>query len=130
MSEIADRVTLGEIMEQAQVFASAWSLLGSRFDDGSKLRLSQDEKDNLEVMVGMLVNEAILSDRERCAKIPEGWVLVPVEPTREMWAAMGNTLFYGYRNRHHDKVAGDLYRAAIAAAPSHSKASPLRMPSR
>jgi hypothetical protein len=47
----------------------------------------------------------------------EGWKLVPVEPTREMWAAMADSL-YGYKNRHHDKVAGDLYRAMLAAAPT------------
>lgn len=46
----------------------------------------------------------------------EGWRLVPIEPTREMWAAMADSL-YGYKNRHHDKVAGDLYRAMLAAAP-------------
>lgn len=50
-------------------------------------------------------------------KPPEGWKLVPVEPTREMWAAMADTL-YGYKNRHHDKVAGDLYHAMLAAAPA------------
>ncbi len=47
----------------------------------------------------------------------DGWVMVPVEPTREMWAAMADTL-YGYKNRHHDKVAGDLYRAMLSARPT------------
>lgn len=47
--------------------------------------------------------------------VPEGYALVPIEPTREMWAAMADTL-YGYKNRHHDKVAGDLYKAMLAAA--------------
>lgn len=67
-AEIPDPITIDEVMEQAQVFASAWSLLGSRFDDGSKLRLSQDEKDSLEVMVGMLVEQAILAERQRCMR--------------------------------------------------------------
>lgn len=49
--------------------------------------------------------------------IAAGYAVVPIEPTREMWAAMADTL-YGYKNRHHDKVAGDLYRAMLAAAPS------------
>jgi hypothetical protein len=58
----------------------------------------------------------------------EGWVMVPVEPTREMWAAMADTL-YGYKNRHHDKVAGDLYRAAVSArhaSPSKSELAEAR----
>lgn len=48
--------------------------------------------------------------------VPAGFVLVPEEPTREMWAAMADSL-YGYKNRHHDKVAGDLYRSMLAAVP-------------
>lgn len=56
---VDDPITVDEVMEQAQVFASAYSLVGSRFDDGSKLRQSQDEKDNLEAMVCELVNDAI-----------------------------------------------------------------------
>jgi phytoene/squalene synthetase len=45
-----------------------------------------------------------------------GWRMVPEEPTREMWAAMADTL-YGYKNRHHDKVVGDLWAAMLEAAP-------------
>lgn len=52
----------------------------------------------------------------------EGWKLVPVEPTRAMWAAMADTL-YGYKNRHHDKVVGDLWSAMLAASPSHQDQS-------
>lgn len=48
---------------------------------------------------------------------PEGWKLVPVEPDRAMWAAMGNALV-GYKQRHHDKVAEDVWTGAIAVAPS------------
>lgn len=48
--------------------------------------------------------------------VPAGWVLVLEEPTREMWAAMADTL-YGYKNRHHDKVVGDLWRAMLASRP-------------
>lgn len=49
--------------------------------------------------------------------VPNGWRLVPVEPTREMWAAMADTL-YRYKNRHHDKVAGDLFKAMLSALPA------------
>jgi hypothetical protein len=47
---------------------------------------------------------------------PDKWVAVPVEPVREQWAAMADTL-YRYKNRHHDKVAGDLFEAMLAARP-------------
>ncbi len=65
--EVPDNITISEIMEQAQVFASAYALVGGRFDDGSKLRQSQDEKDNLEAMINMLVDQEILSERKRKA---------------------------------------------------------------
>ncbi|TIM41761.1 MAG: hypothetical protein E5Y55_24085 [Mesorhizobium sp.] len=44
-------------------------------------------------------------------------VALPREPTREIWAAMGDVLV-GHRNRHHDKVAADLYAAILGAAPA------------
>lgn len=42
-------------------------------------------------------------------------VVVPAEPTREMWAAMGDALV-GYKQRHHDAVAAELYSALLTAA--------------
>ena len=45
-------------------------------------------------------------------------VIVPREPTREMWAAMADSL-YRYKNRHHDKVVADLLNAMFASAPHH-----------
>lgn len=44
----------------------------------------------------------------------EGYVLVPVEPTREMWAAGGDAVV-GYKQRHHDKVVEEIWSAMIAA---------------
>ncbi|TPK14118.1 hypothetical protein [Mesorhizobium sp. B2-5-11] len=52
--------------------------------------------------------------------VKDGWVLVPKEPTREMWAAMADTL-YGYKNRHHDKVVSDLWEAMLAASPQQGE---------
>lgn len=37
------------------------------------------------------------------------------EPDRLMWATMADTV-YGYKNRHHDKVVGDIWYAGIDAA--------------
>jgi hypothetical protein len=69
--EMSDPITIDEVMEQAQVFASAYALVGSNFDDGSKFRQSQVEKEALEVMVRTIVDEAILGERKRCADIAE-----------------------------------------------------------
>lgn len=44
-----------------------------------------------------------------------GYVMVPVEPTREMWAAGGNAVV-GYKNRHHDKVVAEIWLAMLAAS--------------
>jgi hypothetical protein len=48
------------------------------------------------------------------AKVPEGWKLVPVEPTHPMWSAAIDA-YYSIDNA--DGLRGVL-RAAIAAAPS------------
>jgi hypothetical protein len=48
--------------------------------------------------------------------VPEGYVLVPIEPTREMWAAMGDAVV-GYKQRHHDKVTEEIWSAGLKAAP-------------
>lgn len=50
-----DADVLQAIMEQAQVFASTWSLVGGRFDDGSKLRQSSDEKELLRGMISAAI---------------------------------------------------------------------------
>lgn len=44
-------ITIDTLMEQAQVFASAWSLVGGKFDSGDQLESAEDEKSLLEEMV-------------------------------------------------------------------------------
>ena len=44
-------------------------------------------------------------------------VTVPIEPTREMWAAMANAVV-GKTSVHHDVVVEAVYRAMVASAPS------------
>ena len=46
-----------EIMEQVQVFASAWALVGSRFDHGTMLEHAEFEKAELEKMIINLMKE-------------------------------------------------------------------------
>lgn len=48
--------TVDEIMEQAQVFASTWSLVGGRFDDGDLLNIANDAKAELREMVEAALN--------------------------------------------------------------------------
>jgi hypothetical protein len=38
------------------------------------------------------------------AVVPEGWKLVPVEPTRGVWAAMGTAAVHANR-KHHDVIS-------------------------
>lgn len=42
---------IDEIMSQAQVFASAWSLVGSRFDQGDELENAEAQKAELRALV-------------------------------------------------------------------------------
>lgn len=44
-------ITIDSLMEQAQVYASAWSLVGGMFDQGNQLQLAQEEKVRLEEML-------------------------------------------------------------------------------
>ena len=46
-----------KIMEQAQVFASAWSVVGGPFDGGDAMEVATQEKDELRRMVAELVEE-------------------------------------------------------------------------
>ncbi|MGI4744933.1 MAG: hypothetical protein ACRYGI_11560 [Janthinobacterium lividum] len=50
-------------------------------------------------------------------RVPGGWVLVPIDPIREMWAAGGNAVV-GYKQRHHDKVVAQVWADMLAARPS------------
>lgn len=47
-----------EIMEQAQVFASAWSLVGGRFDNGNMLTEAEEAKSELRKMIEALAQPA------------------------------------------------------------------------
>lgn len=49
--------TVDQVMEQAQVFASAWSLVGGPFDSGGQLEQAKREKEELLGMVAALAGE-------------------------------------------------------------------------
>lgn len=42
-----------DVLEQAQVYASAWSLVGSRFDSGSELENANEQKSLLMSMLSL-----------------------------------------------------------------------------
>ena len=52
-----DAMKLEKIMEQAQVFASAWSLVGGRFDNGNMLNEAEAAKKELRQMVAEALAE-------------------------------------------------------------------------
>ena len=60
--ELAEEA-MQQIMEQAQVFASAWSLVGGRFDTGNALDDAEDAKAELRTMVRSLADLAAQSVR-------------------------------------------------------------------
>ena len=55
---------VGEIMDQAQVYASSWSLVGGRFDGGNGIENANDEKSILRTMVTSLARLAAQSVKE------------------------------------------------------------------
>ena len=69
MTEIPEDITdiVDEIMEQAQCFASTWSLVGGRFDDGSKVEQAKEEKEELRIML----QNVILAERWKRVAKPE-----------------------------------------------------------
>lgn len=54
-----------QIMEHAQVFASAWSLVGGRFDLGNAMEDAEQAKIELRTMVASLAREAAHNIKEQ-----------------------------------------------------------------
>lgn len=86
---LATTYTAEQIMEQAQVFASAWALVGGPFDAGDQLAAAEFEKDLLAAMVAHTLPQPEVkaaqshtlegtvhfmrsTDGKRCACCPEG----------------------------------------------------------
>lgn len=76
----------GQIMEQAQVFASAWSLVGGRFDTGNGMSDAEDAKAELRTMVHSLADLAAETVRPvPCAAV------APEEPVAWYWEHFNTT---------------------------------------
>lgn len=50
-------ITIESLMEQAQVYASAWSLVGGVFDKGDALAHAEEEKERLEEMLDLFEDQ-------------------------------------------------------------------------
>jgi len=105
-SAISDE-RIDDVMTQAQVFASSWAIVGSRFDNGDGYKDAEEAKDDLRTMI-----IALLSERP-------GWVSVLREPTPEMWDAAWNSIGLSYRAKlsmHEIKTLFDKFHSAMLAA--------------
>ena len=77
MSKQTEAMKLQTIMEQAQVFASAWSLVGGRFDGGNAMDDAEVAKNELRQMVA----EALAKQpaQQEPVALPEGKKLILVD---------------------------------------------------
>lgn len=57
-------ITIESLMEQAQVFASAWSLVGGQFDQGDQLEAANDEKELLQELLEDFQEQVKVAGRE------------------------------------------------------------------
>lgn len=79
--------TIDEIMEQAQVFASGWAMVGSRFDDGGALDEAEGSKVVLRYMIAAALAEARREGAEamrtQCALVCDATPPRPFRPSIE-----------------------------------------------
>ena len=68
-------ITIETLMEQAQVYASAWSLVGGPFDGGDQLEKANQEKHDLEEMLEDFLEQVEASaGREELQEIAQGLI--------------------------------------------------------
>lgn len=97
---------LDQIMEQAQVFASAWSLVGGPFDSGNAMSDAEDTKAELRTMVRSLADLAAETVR------PAAQAPAPApEPVGEVV-----TRHYGGRTRSIGFQEAQLYKGVVLEA--------------
>lgn len=92
---------------------------------GTAKALQEELISTMEAYREGLVSEAQLRTRAHKAEaasapVPEGFVLVPIEPTREMWAASGDAVNkFGHRLKsHHDRYSDAVWKAMVSASPA------------
>jgi hypothetical protein len=92
------------------------ALAAERADHADTMSCWKSEETRL--AAGWTAAEAALPDPSGGWR--EGWVLVPKEPTQEMWAASGDAVvaLQARGIGHHDKISEAVYRAMISALPA------------
>lgn len=109
------RSTLDAIMEQAQVFASTYSLVGGRFDDGAKMQQSEKEKSELRRMVGALTPPPV----SQMTGSSKALLDVAAERRRQIEVE-------GFDDAHDDAhKKGELVGAGVCYALAHCKGTTL-----
>lgn len=102
-------MSIEKIMEQTQVYASAWSLVGGRFDAGDGLERAEEEK-------AVLAREVTAVVRERDA------LLAAIKAAREALQfaneSPGGPIRDTIRMMHTPETLFDFMDAAIAQAES------------
>lgn len=100
MTTHQDTSTERQIMEQAQIFASAWSLVGGRFDKGKCLEEAEAAKEELREMVRAALasrdEAAVPSDTQEASKLAD-WLISLTIP--EAWWARLNKAAALLRNQ-------------------------------
>lgn len=116
---------VSEVMEQAQVFASAWSLIGGVFDGGNALQDAEEAKSELEEMVRSLATLAAPAARSAymhtdvaCAPSDQKQVPVYCTPTEHE-----GRIVYEHTSEPIPNSDGFVLYAA-PAAPDHSATVP------
>ncbi|EPJ3069072.1 TPA: host nuclease inhibitor protein [Pseudomonas aeruginosa] len=67
---MAEEINIDTIMSQAQVFASAWSLIGGAFDGGQAIENAEEAKAELRAMLEDFCSSV---DLQRVAKLLVAW---------------------------------------------------------
>ena len=58
------KAIVDKLMSQAQTFASAWSLVGTRFDNGDGITCAEEEKEILREMITTEISKLIKDNHE------------------------------------------------------------------
>lgn len=117
----AAKQEIDAIMEEAQAFASAWSLIGGRFDDGNMAENAQQSKQRLFDMVSAL--------RAPVVDEPPGGTRWPVLRAMARNYAAGNHTWDALDANACEQAAEEIrhLRAALASAPVANDVTPAGM---
>lgn len=103
-------MTEAEVMAQAQVYASAWSLVDGPLDTGSGLEQAEVEKVALQRMVSILVRERDDADRRAGAAERKMAAFQDSATTHQQWLDHAKLRAGYHRNVSFDIVFDDLLK--------------------